>query len=332
MTDTFTPPGTAAQAQDGTKDARLRELRAFLTARRARVRPEDVGLPAGGRRRTPGLRREEVAVLAGVGPSWYQWLEQGRDISVSPQVLDAVAGVLRLSSAERRHLYRLAGLNPPALEVAPADLHMSEGLERLIDHWLPYPAHIMDTYWNLVMANEAATEVLGMHPGLPYNCLIAFFTDPAYRSRAVTWAQVAPVVVAQFRALCAERPGDPGFAYVIEEARRASAEFDELWSRGDVCPSGQMRKELHHPRGGRLHMEATTLQIPARPDLVIVLHMPVPGTGTEAALERVLAGRGTEAGPGGAGGAGRGRVEGPLPGARDGAGAGAPVGSVCSAP
>ncbi|WP_433342436.1 helix-turn-helix transcriptional regulator [Streptomyces sp. CA-253872] len=289
MTDTFTPPRTTTSATNGAKEVRLRELRAFLTTRRARVRPEDVGLPAGGRRRTPGLRREEVAVLAGVGPSWYQWLEQGRDISVSPQVLDAVAGVLRLSSAERRHLYRLAGLNPPALEVAPDDLHMCDGLGRLIEHWLPYPAHIMDTYWNLVMANRAATEVLGMHPGLPYNCLIAFFTDPVYRSRAVTWEQVAPRVVAQFRALCAERPGDPGFAYVVEEARRASAEFDELWSRGDVSPSGQMRKELHHPLVGPLHMEATTLQVPARPDLVIVLHLPVPGTGTKAALERVLA-------------------------------------------
>jgi len=175
----------ASAEHDVMKAHRLGELREFLMSRRARISPAEAGLPDGGaRRRTPGLRREEVAVLAGVGVSWYQWLEQGRDITVSPQVLDSVGRVLRLSSTERRHLYVLAGLNPPAPEVDPGDADMCAGLRRLIDAWMPYPAHIMDRYWNTIMYNDAAGMILGMRPGLVQNCLIAFFTDPIYRARS----------------------------------------------------------------------------------------------------------------------------------------------------
>ncbi|MFI6102874.1 helix-turn-helix transcriptional regulator [Streptomyces sp. NPDC051310] len=270
------------------KDHRLAELSQFLKSRRARVTPADVGLPDGGvRRRTPGLRREEVAVLAGVGVSWYQWLEQGRDITVSPQVLDSVARVLRLSEAERRHLYVLAGLNPPQPRPDPSARDMCDGLRRLIDAWMPYPAHIMDVHWNAVMYNDSASLVLGMRPEISQNCLIAFFTDPVYRARATSWEQVAPQIVAQYRAACSEHPGDEGFRAVVEEARAASAEFAELWERRDIAPGGQNRKELAHPLAGTLHLEATQLRVPARPDLVIVLHTPLPEGDTAAKLERL---------------------------------------------
>ncbi|NEB36579.1 helix-turn-helix transcriptional regulator [Streptomyces sp. SID14515] len=277
----------ARQATDDTKAHRLAELREFLMSRRARVTPAEAGLPDGGaRRRTPGLRREEVAVLAGVGVSWYQWLEQGRDITVSPQVLDSVARVLRLRSAERRHLYVLAGLNPPPAEVDPADADMCEGLTRLIDAWMPYPAHIMDRYWNTVLYNDAAGAVLGMRPDIRQNCLIAFFTDPVYRSRTgASWDALAPQVVAQFRAACSECPEDDGFRAVVEEARAVSPLFAELWERRDIAPAGQNRKEVEHPLVGRLVLEATQLRVPARPDLAIVLHTPLPDTGCEARLQ-----------------------------------------------
>ncbi|MEU7029548.1 helix-turn-helix transcriptional regulator [Streptomyces sp. NPDC046275] len=267
------------------KAHRLAELREFLMSRRARVSPAEAGLPDGGRRRTPGLRREEVAVLAGVGVSWYQWLEQGRDITVSPQVLDSVARVLRLSPTERRHLYVLAALNPPAPEPAPEDRDMCEGLRRLIDAWMPFPAHIMDQYWNTVMWNDAAAVVLGMRPEIVQNCLIAFFTDPLYRERATSWEEVAPKVVAQFRAACSECPDDEGFRQVVAEAKEASAEFAELWERRDILPGGQNRKEMAHPLVGPLVVEATQLRVPARPDLVIVLHTPLPEADTAAKLE-----------------------------------------------
>ncbi|MFB7940515.1 helix-turn-helix transcriptional regulator [Streptomyces sp. NPDC004779] len=276
--------GTAVESAGG-KAHRLAELREFLMSRRARVTPAEAGLPDGGRRRTPGLRREEVAVLAGVGVSWYQWLEQGRDITVSPQVLDAVARVLRLSPAERRHLYVLAALNPPALEPAPEDREICHGLHRLIDAWMPFPAHIMDVYWNTVMYNDAAASVLGMRPDVSRNCLIDFFTDERYRARVRSWEELAPKVVAQFRSACSECPDDEGFRAVVEEAKAVSAEFAELWERRDILPGGQNRKEMDHPVAGLLVMEATQLRVPARPDLVIVLHTPMPEAGTAEKLE-----------------------------------------------
>ncbi|MEV7728113.1 helix-turn-helix transcriptional regulator [Streptomyces sp. NPDC101733] len=254
--------------------------------RRARVSPTEAGLPDGGaRRRTPGLRREEVAVLAGVGASWYQWLEQGRDITVSAQVLDSVSRVLKLSSAERRHLYVLAGLNPPALEVEPGARDMCHGLKRLIDAWMPFPAHILDRYWNTVMYNDSAALVFAMRPEIVQNCLIAFFTDPIYRSRATQWETIACDVVAQFRAACSEHPRDEGFQAVVEEARSLSPEFAELWKRRDIAPGGQIRKRIEHPVVGPLFVESTQLRVPARPDLSIVLHTPLPEADTAEKLE-----------------------------------------------
>lgn len=265
---------------------RRAELREFLMSRRARISPAEAGLPDGGaRRRTPGLRREEVAVLAGVGVSWYQWLEQGRDITVSGQVLDSVSRVLKLTSAERRHLYVLAGLNPPALQVAPGDRDMCDGLRRLIEAWMPFPAHIMDTYWNTVMYNDAAALVFGMSQETVQNCLIAFFTDPIYRERSPQWDRNACDVVAQFRAACSEHPGDDGFRAVVAEMLELSPEFAVLWKRRDIRPGGQLQKQVRHPVVGALHVESTQLRVPARPDLSIVLHTPLPGTDTAEKLE-----------------------------------------------
>jgi transcriptional regulator with XRE-family HTH domain len=272
--------------EDVLRTQRRRELRDFLMSRRARVSPAEAGLPDGGaRRRTPGLRREEVAVLAGVGASWYQWLEQGRDISVSPQVLDAVARVLRLSNAERRHLYLLAGLNPPAPEVAPEVRDMCDGLRRLIDTWMPYPAHIMDPYYNCVMYNDAAGMVLGMRPDNTQNCIIDFFTDPLYRGQSRTWEKNARTVVAQFRASCAAAPDDEGYQEVLDQLRDASPEFAALWEERDIEDAGQIRKELDHPLVGLLAVESTAMKVPARPDLTIVLHTPLPEANTAAKLE-----------------------------------------------
>ncbi|MGW2515845.1 helix-turn-helix transcriptional regulator [Streptomyces sp. NPDC001617] len=268
------------------KAHRLRELREFLMSRRARVSPAEAGLPDGGaRRRTPGLRREEVAVLAGVGASWYQWLEQGRDISVSPQVLDAVGRVLRMGDAERRHLYRLAGLNPPAPEVPCDQKDMREGLRRLIDTWMPYPAHIMDPYYNCVMYNDAAAAVLGMRPDQTQNCLVDFFTDALYRSRSKSWEQNARTVVAQFRAASAARPDDEGFQTLLAELAESSEEFAALWAERDIEDAGQIRKELDHPLVGLLCVESTAMRVPARPDLTIVLHTPLDEANTAAKLE-----------------------------------------------
>ncbi|PIM73381.1 transcriptional regulator [Streptomyces sp. JV178] len=268
---------------------RRTELREFLMSRRARVSPAEAGLPDGGaRRRTPGLRREEVAVLAGVGASWYQWLEQGRDISVSPQVLDAVARVLRLSGAERRHLYLLAGLNPPVPEAEPERSDMCDGLRRMLDAWMPYPAHIMDRYYNSVLHNDAAAVVLGIRPGVTQNCLLDFFTDPMYRSRSRSWEANACSVVAQFRAACSATPDDEGLRELLARLMAASPEFTDLWERRDIEDAGQIRKELDHPVLGLLCLESSVMKMPARPDLTIVLHTPLDEADTAAKLERLV--------------------------------------------
>ena len=267
---------------------RRAELRGFLMARRARISPERAGFPVGGgRRRTPGLRREEVAVLAGVGVSWYQWLEQGRDITVSPQVLDAIGRVLELNDAELRHLYALAGLNPP-LPAAGCACPVDEALVRLLDSWLPNPGHILDPYWNMIAMNTAARLVFHYVEN-NINCLVLFFTDPIHRGRYADWAVIAPRVVAQFRAEMTARPEDAGYRRVVEELTDLSPEFAELWARRDVEPGGVTLKALMHPAVGELHFESALLQVPDRPDLRLVLHNPRRGTDTVAKLERLLA-------------------------------------------
>jgi transcriptional regulator with XRE-family HTH domain len=272
----------AARALDDPTAGRRTELRDFLMSRRARVSPAEAGLPDGGaRRRTPGLRREEVAVLAGVGVSWYQWLEQGRDITVSPQVLDSVARVLRLDDPERRHLYLLAGLNPPVQTPEPAPV--TDGLRRLIDAWMPFPAHVLDPYWNIIAFNDAAQLVFDYTPGT--NCLLSYFVNPVNRAREPDWAAGAAAVVAQFRLATAERPGDHGYRQILEQLDDQVPEFAELWARGDVRAPGQLTKVIAHPTAGELHFEATQLRVPARPDLTIVMLNPVPGTETAARME-----------------------------------------------
>jgi len=269
-----------------TADARRRaDLREFLMIRRARVSPTDAGLPDGGaRRRTPGLRREEVAVLAGVGVSWYQWLEQGRDITVSAQVLDSVSRVLRLDEAERRHLYVLAGLNPPLARAAAEQAPVSAGLTRIIDTWMPFPANIIDRYWNNIVFNEAGAAIFDFNDQCR-NCLVNYFTNPVYQGRHRDWEEDAAIVVAEYRASAAEYPQDEGFRAIVADLADTSPLFAELWARGDVRPPGQRIKMISHPVVGEMYFESTQLKMPERPDLTVVLHNPAPGTDTAAKVE-----------------------------------------------
>jgi len=265
--------------------ARRSELREFLRSRRARITPEMAGLPTAPRRRGAGLRQEEVAVLAGVGASWYQWLEQGRDIVVSAQVLDAVARVLRLDDTERRHLYALAELNPPPPDPAPRPEYC-EGLQRLIEAWEPRPATVLDRYWNHVAWNESARLSLGLDDA-DRNCLVGFFRQREHRRGAAAqaaWERVAPQVVAAFRAAAAEHPRDGGFAELVSELRRTSREFDRLLARQEVRELPAVVNEVEHPVVGRLSFESTQLRMPAQPGTTLVLYNPVPGTDTEQKL------------------------------------------------
>jgi transcriptional regulator with XRE-family HTH domain len=238
------------------------------------VSPAEAGLPVVGRRRTPGLRREEVASLAGVGVSWYTWLEQGRDINVSGEVLDAISKVLRLSEPERAHLYLLAGLNPPIRSATPGTV--TEELRRLVDAWSPRPAILRDQYWNLLAINDATRTVFG-YDDTDHNCLISFFTNARYRGMQVHWASVAPAVVAAFRADAARAPEDPEFRRVVDELTAASPEFAELWERQEVGVPGQAVKAVDHPEAGELFFDLTTLTVTDHPDWYLELYVPRPG-------------------------------------------------------
>jgi transcriptional regulator with XRE-family HTH domain len=268
------------------RDRRRGELREFLRSRRARVTTADVGIPSGGRRRTPGLRREEVAVLSGVGVSWYTWLEQGRDIKVSGEVLDAIARALLLDGAERTHLYRLAGLTPPQAPPAPSVSAPPE-VQRLLEAWSPKPGYIRDRHWNFTALNDAARVVFG-YGDMDHNCLVSFFVNVRHRVLHRHWAQTAPVLAASFRADAARYPGDPDFDRIADDLAKVSPEFAELWARHDVAEHTSAVKAVDHPEAGTLIFDATLLPLPELPGHHLILHNPRPDTGTQERLEKLM--------------------------------------------
>ncbi|MBB3662211.1 transcriptional regulator with XRE-family HTH domain [Prauserella sediminis] len=265
---------------------RREQLRDFLRTCRARLTPDDVGIATAGRRRTPGLRREEVASLAGVGVSWYTWLEQGRDINVSAEVLDAVSRALRLTEPERAHLYLLAGLNPPADTARARDSGVTTELRNLLDTWSPRPAILRDRAWNLLAINDATRTVFG-YDDTDHNCLVSFFSNARYRSMHAHWESVAPAVVAAFRADAAHFPDDPDFGRVVDELGATSPEFAELWARHEVGAPVQAVKAVHHPEVGDLIFDTTTLVVADQPAWYLELYNPRPGSGTDEPLARL---------------------------------------------
>lgn len=282
---------THTTATDRTERAPLRreELRAFLRSRRARVRPEDVGLPGRGLRRTPGLRREEVATLAGIGVSWYTWLEQGRTINVSDSVVESISRVLRLDHAERAYLYQLVGLRPPEEKILENSALMHE-LERLVDAWSPYPAYVLDRWWNFVIINESAQAVFGLR-GYGQNCLISFFTDAKYRSFFANWDTLAPQVVADFRGSAAAYPDDARFTSIAGELYARSPEFAKLWDQHDVRKESNGTKAVLHPVLGEMTFDHLVLHPSSRHDLRVTVHLPREGFEARRRLERLLEAR-----------------------------------------
>ena len=250
------------------------ELRDFLRSRRARLSPEGTGIVSHGRRRTPGLRREEVAVLAGVGVSWYTWLEQGRDIRVSSAVLDALARALQLDETERAHLYRLCQLNPPDPIIKRRSREVGR-LRRIVDGWSPNPAYVIDSYGNVIAANATATSIFGV-TDQGYNCPIAFFSDPLVSQRYPERAEVARRMVAHLRASAGRLLDDPEFQGLVERLHAASPEFAQLWSRHEIQQESPGVVLFRHPRLGRLVFEQTALTIAEDPDLRLMVYLALP--------------------------------------------------------
>lgn len=254
---------------------RRRELAAFLRARREHIAPEQVGLRPSRRRRTPGLRREEVAQLAGVGVTWYTWIEQGRGVNASSQVLDAIARTLLLDPQERSHLFTLAGATDTTVEAASSALPPTSRL--LLDRLEPYPGVIVNgrydiLAWNRVWAScfPAVEEV----PVEDRNQLWLMFTNPGWKRALAEWDDVAPRMVAQFRVSMAEHLAEPTWKSLVARLQVASPEFREVWSRHDVQEPESRSKTFRHPTAGALRLDHTYLWLGPRQGTRLVTYTP----------------------------------------------------------
>jgi transcriptional regulator with XRE-family HTH domain len=271
-------------------ERRRAELADFLRKRRESITPEEVGLPDGGRRRTPGLRREEVALLAGVGTTWYTWLEQGREVRASLEVLEAIARALKLTPAERTHLILLGrGEDPPPCK-SPAE-RVSSTLRRLIENLGPNPAFVLGRRWDYLAWNRAACALLGDFGNVPRaarNHVWLTFMDPSRREMFSDWDKSARLLVAKFRADSARYLGDPEFEELISALRHSSPEFCRAWKRHEVSGGGEGRKEVHHPVEGLMVFEHAVFRPQQALDQRLVLYSPRQESDTPAKLRRLM--------------------------------------------
>ena len=269
--------------------SRRTELADFLRTRRERLRPDDVGLPRGGRRRTPGLRREEVALLAGVGVTWYTWLEQGREINASVQVLEAIARTLRMDPQERWHLFELAGVTvvPPATECAA----VTEAGREILTQLDPLPALVVSPRYDILAYNRAYNRLAGdldaMDAG-ERNQAWLFFTHPYWQTLCVTGRdQAAAHIVGTIRSAMAQHLDDPLWESMVQRLREASKEFDALWRRHDVVHRALPAKDFRSPVGD-LHLEATRFAVGVEGVNRMMVYTPRDEE-TRARLERLAA-------------------------------------------
>lgn len=263
-----------------------RELADFLRCSRDRVRPQDVGLPLGPRRRTPGLRREEVAQLAGMSADYYIRLEQARGPQPSPQMLSALARALRLSADERDHLYLLAGHRPPAGH-ATGD-HVSPGLLHLLDQLSATPAQVLSDLGDVLAQNPIARALLGGVCTVSEhgrNVVWRWFTDPAVRGAypAEEHDHYSRLHVADLRAATGRRAGDLAAARLVERLSEASDEFSALWQLHEVAVRRRTRMRVLHDVIGPVDLDCQVLLAPEG-DQRLVLFTPPPGTDTASRL------------------------------------------------
>jgi transcriptional regulator with XRE-family HTH domain len=255
------------------------------------LKPEDVGLPNGGRRRTPGLRREEVATLAGVGTTWYTWLEQGRDVRASQSVLEALADALRMNTAEHSHLM-LLGRGNGVTPVQQRRETVDPAVERLVENLGPSPAFIIGRRWDYLAWNAAFSVVFCdpmKYPEGRRNQLWGIFADPERRRRIDEWEDGARNALAKFRADNARHLGDPEFEELIEDLRDSSEEFRSWWKRHEVARSGTGRKRLRHPDVGTLWFDHAAFKVEDNPEQRLILYSPLPRCNTAEKVATLLA-------------------------------------------
>ncbi|HVT71363.1 MAG TPA: helix-turn-helix transcriptional regulator [Trebonia sp.] len=288
--------GQRASAASAASAARRTELAAFLRSRRERISPEDVGLPPGTRRRTAGLRREELAQLAGVGVTWYTWLEQGRPINASVQVLDAVARTLRLDAAERAHLFRLADV-PGALP-APGcdDCVLPPVVQRVLDA-LTMPASVVTERYDLLAWNSVYAAIFPRLTSAPperRNTLLSLYTSPRCCIPVEDKEAECDVAIAQLRAAYSKHIGDPSWTHLIRTLEAVSPAFAKSWASHEVSYPRASMKVFRHPGVGRIATVTASFAVNALPGARMIVYTPRDAQ-SEKAIARLAAGEALDA-------------------------------------
>lgn len=258
---------------------RRQALADFLRTRRARLQPGEVDLPAGRRRRTPGLRREEVAELASIGVSWYTLLEQGQDVHPSRHVLESLAQALRLNHYEKQHLLILAGQALPARAALESE-QVTPALERVVEALSPHPAFVIGRRWDVLSWNRAAALVFQFDEPCPPHTRNVLWRYITRESRSIDrdWETRARNLVAQFRADYARYPGDAAFQEVIADLKQASAKFRLWWEQQDVRGLPEGPRAMQHPTLGALEFEHVSFQTSISSDLHVKVYSAAPAT------------------------------------------------------
>ncbi|MFJ2830722.1 helix-turn-helix transcriptional regulator [Streptomyces sp. NPDC087263] len=281
-----TPAPAAALPNDHGRKA----LAAFLRSRRERADPAATGLPPGGRRRTPGLRREEVSLLSGVSLTWYTWLEQGRDIRVSPQILLALARALHLDDVERSHLFRLAGM--PAPEPAERSLEVPPAVRTFLDKLMPNPAFVIDRCFDIRAWNPAQERILGPalldRPRHELNSAWMLFRVPEVRTLMPEWDKEARWMAGLLRQQAAYELDNPRFSELVTELLETSPYFAEVWEDHDVIEFRSSVRRYRHPVAGDLEVTYVRMVLEEAPWLSLICHFAEPGSESEERLLKLV--------------------------------------------
>jgi transcriptional regulator with XRE-family HTH domain len=290
--------GTTATTPSATSPAveRRTELAAFLRSRRERIRPEDVGLPPGHRRRTSGLRREEVAQLAGVGVTWYTWLEQGRPINASTQVLDAIARTLRLDPVERTHLYRLADVLASDQPASCDDCTLPAEVQQVLDAFAATPACVVNERFDLLAWNDMYATVFPRTTSAApaeRNTLLATLTMPACCNPVGMPDGVCATMIGQLRVAYGRHVGDPAWTHFIRRLEALSPAFAEAWAAHDLALPATWVKAFRHPGVGLVHVTSTSFALSAVPGTRMVVYTPS-DVESRIALEKLADGEGQD--------------------------------------
>lgn len=262
---------------------RFRELGQFLKARRARISPTQVGLPYGNRRRTPGLKREEVAQISNVSITWYTWMEQGRPIKVSEQVLASIGQALLLNEREMQYIFKLSQMTMTEIKHQESQL-VGKPLQAILDKLEPFPSFASDQYWNVIGWNPSAKAIFGDFEkmnGRERNTIWRMFTNPEYKKLFSDWDKAAEWIVAQYRLACGSYLADEWFKKFVDELMAESSDFMKFWMEQNVNYEGDFRKRFYIQTVGEMIFDFTSLDLSINPHIKIAVHTPVDEETTE---------------------------------------------------